>query len=392
MENGVEEKIEPGDFSPLEFGALIWAVCIAFSSQMVMPLWVGAVIDDYGLSKSVVGTIAAVEMAAVAIVSLTMAVQVHRFKPLQAVAIGMGCLLVGNLLSALLQEPYWLALCRIVVGAGKGMVVTICFSLAAGVSHPTRAFAVLNASYALFSTVFFLLVPPVISSGGASAVFFLLAAMVAISAIGLLRLPRRRMQGSDLKALRFRDIENFGFVAFAALVMLWIGHNAIWTFIERLGLRIDLSPIQVGQVLSVAAFVTIGGPFLARLIDTRFGHIGPIAVAMAIKLIVILLLVYTSLPWLYAVLVPTFLFLALFMLPYFMGILSSADPAGRLAAAASAAMTMGSSLGALFGGWTADSTGYLGLGWMAAAYLGLAFLLIILVARQLSGRPDPMPV
>src|SRR5690606_27545231 len=97
-----------------------------------------------------------------------------------------------------------------------------------------------------------------------------------------------------------------------------------------------------------------------------------------------LLLVYTSVQWLYASMVPLFLLLTLFMVPYFMGMLSLADPAGRLAAAASAAMTMGSSLGSLAGGWTADHLDYQGLGWLAAVSFLLVFGLVASITRRVT--------
>jgi len=376
--------VERQDFSLLQMATLVFVVCTGFSSQMVMPLWIGAIIDDYGLSRSVAGSIGAAEMAVVAIVSFALAIQVHRFKARPTVLVGLACLVTGNLLAAFMKDPTTLTAARILVGCGKGIVVTISFSLAAGTSHPVRAFAILNASYAVFSTLFFLVMPGVIAAGGASGCFMVLSGVSLVSVLTMVTYPDRRMQGTDMHRISLRDIRGFGVLAFAALIILWIGHNAIWTFVERLGLRIELTPAQVGQILSVAAFVTICGPSLARLIDTRFGHTQPVLAALVVKTVIVLLLVHTGVQWMYAVLVPAFLLLALFMLPYFMGILSLADPAGRLAAAASAAMTMGSSLGSLLGGWTADTFDYEGLGWTAATSFVIVIAMMMRVASRLA--------
>lgn len=371
------------DFSLLQMSALVFVVCTGFSSQMVMPLWIGAIIDDYGFSRSAAGAIGAAEMAVVAIVSFVMAIQVHRFNVRRTVLVGLACLICGNFIAAFMQDASSLTAARILVGCGKGIVVTISFSLAAGVSHPIRAFAILNASYALFSMAFFLAMPPVIAAGGAQGCFMLLSAVSLVSAFVMFRYPERRMQGTDMHRISLRDIKGYGLLAFAALIILWVGHNAIWTFVERIGLRMELTPAEVGQVLSFAAFITIGGPSLARLIDTRFGHTLPVLTAVSAKILITLLLVYAAAQWMYALLVPAFLLLALFMLPYFMGILSMADPAGRLAAAASAAMTMGSSLGSLIGGWTADSFDYEGLGWLATGTFVAVIVLMMMISSRL---------
>ena len=376
--------VERQDFSVLQMAALVFVVCTGFSSQMVMPLWIGAIIDDYGMSRSVAGSIGAAEMAVVAIVSFALAIRVHRFNARSTVLVGLACLICGNLLAAFMTDPVALTAARVLVGCGKGIVVTISFSLAAGTSHPIRAFAVLNACYALFSTAFFLVMPAVIAAGGASGCFAVLSAVSVVSLLAMSRYPERRMQGTDMHRLSLKDIQGYGLIAFAALIVLWIGHNAIWTFVERIGLRLDFTPAGIGQVLSVAAFITICGPSLARLIDTRFGHTQPVLAAISVKIVITLLLVYTSAQWMYAALVPAFLLISLFMLPYFQGILSLADPAGRLAAAASAAMTMGSSLGSLLGGWTADTFDYEGLGWVAATSFVIVIAMMAVITRRLA--------
>jgi predicted MFS family arabinose efflux permease len=378
--------IERQDLSLLQMATLVFVVCTGFSSQMVTPLWIGAIIDDYGLSRSIAGSIGAAEMAVVAIVSITLAIQVHRLKARPTVLVGLACLIIGNLLAAFMKEPATLTAARVLVGCGKGIVVTVSFSLAAGTSHPIRTFAVLNACYALFSTIFFLVMPSVIAVGGASGCFATLSAVSLVSSLTMFRYPERRLQGVDVHRMRLRDIQGYGLLAFGALIVLWIGHNAIWTFVERIGLRVELTPAQIGQILSIAAFITICGPSLARLVDTRFGHTQPVLAALSVKIVITLLLVYTGLQWMYAVLVPAFLLLALFMLPYFMGILSLADPAGRLAAAASAAMTMGSSLGSLVGGWTADTFDYEGLGWVAVTSFVIVIAIMVMITSRLSSE------
>lgn len=379
------------DFRPIELAAMVFVVCTGFSSQMVMPLWIGAIIDHLSLSRSAAGTIASLEFAAVAIVSVTVALQVHRFAARRTVTIGLIMLMAGNLLAAYATSAEVLTVYRIIAGCGKGLVVAVTFSLAAGTVHPTRTFALLNGAYALFSMVFYLIVPTFIEMGGAAGAFYMMAGVAALGAAMLAWYPDRRMEASELKDLRLRDVPVFGFIALAALIILWIGHNAVWTFIERLGHRVDLSLGEIGTVLSISAFLTIGGPTLARLIDTRWGYVRPIVTATVIKTVVVMLLVYLSVAWIYMTMVPVFLIMALFIVPYIMGILSLADPAGRLAAASSAAMTAGSSLGALIGGWTADRVGFEGLSWVAAGHFVVVIILMLSIAAGLRQRTAAAP-
>lgn len=371
------------DFTPVELFALIFVVCTGFSSQMVMPLWIGAIIDDLQLTRTAAGAIASFEFAAVAIVSVFIAVQVHRFNARRTAALGLLLLIVGNLLAAFAQDVTQLTACRIVTGCGKGLVVAVTFSLAAGASNPTRMFALLNGAYALFSTIFYLCVPPFIRMGGAGGAFLMMSGVAVLGALMLVKFPERRMQDSVIRNLRLADVSKFGFVALVALIVLWVGHNAIWTFVERLGTRVDLTVAQIGGVLAYSAFFTIGGPALALVIGTRFGHTVPIVGALLIKCVAVACLVFLASKAAFLVAVPVFLVLALFTVPYVMGILSLADPAGRLAAASSAAMTAGGSLGALVGGVTADAAGYPGLAWVAIGHFLVVIVLMLWMAPRL---------
>jgi len=377
------------DFSALESFALIFVVCTGFSSQMVMPLWIGAIIDALHLSGTAAGSIASTEFAAVAVVSVMVAVQVHRFRARPTAALGLALLIAGNALAAFASSAALLTGCRLLTGIGKGLVVAITFSLAAGASRPTRMFALLNGAYALFSTLFYLLVPPFIRMGGPAGAFLTMAAVAVAGAALLPLFPERRMQDSELRELRLTGIAPFGFVALAALIVLWTGHNAVWTFVERLGTRLDLSTEQVGGVLAYSAFLTIGGPGLALLLGTRWGATPPIIGALLLKCVVVCCLVFVALKPVYLATVPAFLVLALFIVPYVMGLLSAADPAGRLAAASSAAMTAGGSLGALVGGVTADAVGYSGLAWVATGHFAVVLAMMLWITPRVRGLATP---
>lgn len=387
-EAAAAQAANPGgrDFRPLELCALIFIVCTGFSSQMVMPLWIGAIIDDLALTADAAGSVASTEFAAVAIVSLGVAVLVHRLNARLTVILGLALLFAGNFLAAYAESVALLTLFRVITGIGKGLVVAIVFSLAAGTAHPTRAFALLNATYAVFSTAFYLTAPFFIEMGGAKGAFLMMAGVAVIGALFLFWFPNRSMAASEVRNLKIREIPLFGFLALAALIILWTGQASIWTFVERLGTRLDLSVTQIGGVLSVAAFLTIGGPTLARLIDTRFGHTRPILVAVVLMIAVVMALIYLPFASIYMTMVPLFLILSLFTVPYVMGILSVADPAGRLAAASSAAMTAGGSLGALAGGWTIRELGYEGLAFTATGHFLVVIAIIALVAGQIRRR------
>lgn len=377
---------EAEDFTLVQLIAMIVVVCTGFSSQMVMPLWVGAIIEHHAITEKTAGTIASTEFAAVAIVSVIVASQVHRLNARITVLIGLALLFAGNLMAAFVDTALPLTLCRIVTGAGKGMVVAIVFGMCAGSRHPTRTFAYVNASYAVFSTVFYLVVPPAIQWNGPAGAFLVMATVAVIGAIFMVRFPARRLEAQERANVKLKDLPVFGFLTLACLVFIWMAHGSVWTFLERLGGRAGMSVIEVGEVLSLGAFITIAGPLLARLIDTRFGNSLPVFAATVALIACVFGIVYAWSPLPYMISVPLFLLMALFTVPYLMGILSVADPSGRLAAVSSAAMTAGGSLGALTGGYTVEYLDYAGLAWVSGGLFVLVLAMMAVIAPHVRNR------
>lgn len=375
------------DFSVGQWFALMMVVLTAFASQMAMPLWVGAVIDSFKLSDEAAGRIGSWEFGAVAIVSIVVGMRVQRYRVLPTVATGLVILILGNIGSALVTSELMLTVFRTVAGIGKGLMVAIAFALVAGSSRPTRAFAILNGGYSLYASIFYITMPYAIEIGGAAGAFWSMAIVAMVGGIFLIWFPTGRLEAGDISGLAPRKLPRFGLWATAALIILWIGHNAVWTFVERIGVHNGYDALTIGAVLSISSFLTIGGPALASIIDTRFGYGAPQLLAIVLKTAAIFLMVYLAHFWVFATMVPLFLLLTLFITPYVMGLLSLADPAGRLAGASSGAIAAGSSAGSYLGGVTLAQAGYVGLAWVAAA-LFLVFTIIIMAAAPSADRHE----
>lgn len=369
-----------------QFFVMIFIVCTVFSSQMIIPLWIGAIIDDLALTEDAAGTVASVEFATVAIMSVLVAAKVHLLNPKLLVATGSLLLIAGNVFAAYADTLTALIASRTLAGCGKGIVVAVVFGLAAGTVNPTRTFATLNTAYAIFAAAFYLMAPPAIEAKGAEGVFLMMA-LVGLAGFSLIYwFPNRNADPHSApvveKNTSILEIPLFGFLALGVLVFIWMGHGAVWTFLERLGGEAGLSVSEVGKILSMGAFVTIGGPLLARVLDTRFGNVLPLIAAATLMIVCVFLIVQMSSVVAYTIGVPIFLVMALFSVPYAMGILSVADPSGRLSAASSAAMTAGGSLGALTGGFAASQLGYSGLGWIATLILAMVIMIALVIRRD----------
>lgn len=379
MEQNDSTMIDPAaekrlELSWLALTALVVVVCTAFSSQMVMPLWVGALIDDYALPADVVGTVASIEFAGVAIISLLVATRVHKLNVRTLSTVGIVCLIVGNGASVFATDMTGLTLCRSLAGLGKGLVVAGIFSMAARTVNPTRAFAILNGSYAAFSAGFFLVIPFFIARHGASGAF---AVMFVITVAGALMLPwiptsRAKQLVEAIPTQSPFKLTLSGVLILSSLVVMWAANGVVWTYVERIGVQAGLQVSAIGAVLSVSAILAIAGPGLAHFLHTRHGYLLPLTCGLVLKIVIAIVLCNVLQPAVFVAAAPFFNLAALFIVPYLMGLMSLADPSGRLAAAGAAAMTAGGSLGAFTGGTTLESLGI-------AALSGVSALLLVAV-------------
>jgi len=369
-----EGRIELDTFTSI---VLVFVTCTAFTSQMAVPLWIGAIIDDLGFSAETAGTIAAVEFATVALASFAVAPRIHRFSVRKLCAIGLGLLIVANGTATLLESAGALTVCRAIAGIGKGLVISAAFGLAGRTAAPTRSFALLNGGYALLSAVTFFVVPFAITAKGAAGAFAFLCVATILGACLLPWIPVGRSEGHPAAkpSNEIRTSNAGGFLALLALVVMIAGGSVIWTFIERLGLQTGLSLKEIGMILSAAALITLIGPTLAHILNTRVGYKLPVLLGMGVKTALALILGTVSSAVVFMAAVPLFNTSMLFTVPYLQALMSLADGRGRFAAAAGASMTLGASFGAYIGG---VSITYLGLGHVGTVAMAILVISIIL--------------
>jgi DHA1 family inner membrane transport protein len=373
------------DLTRREWLAMLACVCTAFASQMTMPLWIAASIHHLGITDEVAGRVGALEFGAVAVVSLFVGLSLQRIPILPAMIVGMAILVAGNLASALTGNAVLLGLGRVSCGVGKGIVVGVSFGLLAGTSRPTRAFAIINGGYAACAAFFYFVTPAVVGWGSAPGVFLMLALSASLGAVMLRWYPRDRLLASRSVSGGLSTVPAFGWLAGGVLLLLAVGHGAIWTFVARLGEQHGLSRQQIGSALSLAALLTIAGPALASVLEVKRGFSLPLISGVLLKSAIGVSLVWTATVLAFFVLTPSFLLLNLFIIPYVMGMMSLADPAGRLAGSASAAQQAGNAGGALVGGILVSRVGYHSLATLLCGLL-LAVLLLVCVAAPAATR------
>jgi predicted MFS family arabinose efflux permease len=131
----------------------------------------------------------------------------------------------------------------------------------------------------------------------------------------------------------------------ATLLLLYSGHNALWSYQERMGLAIGLAPPVIGVVLASSVAGGILGSILATLTGVRKGSAAPELLSYAALIVAALLFASGRNAETYiavAILIKAAWF---FGLPYLQGALAQLDPSGRAVVICGALQTAGTALG-----------------------------------------------
>lgn len=365
--------------SGAQMTSLVVAACMGFSSQILMPMWIGQVIDGYHTPAPIAARIASAEMFLVAATSVVVAMLLGRLPRARLPWLGMLLLVAGNFLCIYLDTSAGLLACRALTGIGKGLLVAALFSIAGQTVRPTKTFALLNGAYAAVSAAAFLAAPYFVARFGPRGIFALMTCLALVGVAFLPGLPRGAVPALSRARLTLR-IPPAGLAVIAAFFFFWTAHEMVWTFAERLGVRIGLDLPAIGQVLAASALAAVAGPVLAHILELRHGVLRPLVAAIVIVALSAWAIAQTHSAALFIVAVLVLSILTLFATPYFQGLLATADPSGRLAALSVATSTAGGSFGALVGAQVLDLGGYGALGPAACAILA-GVLWLVLVTR-----------
>lgn len=348
-------------------------------SIYILPVLAGAIVDGYGVTDAFVGYVMAVQLSGIAIVSLLLSPSIHRVPARLAAIAGLGAIIAGNALSATADSVSLLIVARGVVGLGEGTLLTLVNGIAAQTARPHRTFTILIVTKAAFAIVVFLAMPPVIAAYGAKGTFGIVAVAAILMFPALLMFPRSTGAAApDRVAHQPGGWGWYGGLLLVAWLLFQVGQNGLWTYVERIAVRIGL---DIGTITVVMILVSLSGviaPMIAGLLGRRIGLFIPIMGATFLSALGSLWFVHVTGALDYGaagVLMTVALF---FAYPYMSSLAAELDPKGRLAAAMPGFHAVGSALGPAAAAAILGQTGdYIWVGWFAA---GVTLVCAVVVA------------
>ncbi len=356
--------------------SVVAALGLQFFSGSALPLLLGSISEQLGFGAEQIGLLSACELAAIAVFAIGLTPVVARRSRVAFAALGTAISVVGHAIGVPAESFTWLVVSRLVAGAGIGMAAAAAQAAIAASSQPDRIFALFFAVSTPLGAIELALMPYALEPAGYAGGYAVLAGISLLALPLVVWLPRAPIEDAG-RGSRLRDAPGraLALPAMLAVVLLGASDLGVWAFAERIGSGVGLSIAEMGNVLAIATMASAVSAVFAAWLGTRAGRIVPLTATLLIMLGTAISIGHVTASRPYGVLLAVWGGTIFVAFTYVMGSLAALDPRGRWSAAAAGARTVGGAIGPAATGLAAAGYGFPGLGWLVAAWCGLALAL-----------------
>jgi len=366
--------------------ATMFMAVVASSFLLFLPVLVGG-LSGFGLTSSQISVIAAADLGGISLCSLAAAYWINRVSWQHAALVGLLLIIAGNVACYWVQDFSGLAMLRFAVGIGEGVLMPINLACLARTKVPDRNFGIFIVLQTIHAMIGLALIPYLVAFSGVGATFILMAGLALVVLPMLRWLPdslANSKNDTDIEqtttALR---LNGKALLTLAAIFFFFAVQSGIWTYIERIGDAAGISAETIGTALAAGAFAGLIGALTAAGIASKFGRAIPLTLTAVLQAVAIVLMRDHPQVAAFFLASALFQFFWNFGIPYQMGVMSRADPAGRYVVLVTAVTGIGFTVGPLLGAALMEQGGTNVFLYTEALLCAVSLALILPVALSL---------
>ena len=341
-------------FTQTSFVAAILYSIIATAGLFYVNLggaFLSAFVDGLGVERDVAGYIVSANKYGAAFGALLATFFVKKLEWRLVLRILFFCLIVVDLISTQIKNPDTLILLRFLHGTIGGLSVGFGLSIIARTYNPDKIFGMLLVVQYSFGSIGIFAVPRMVETFGNGAVFGALIIFTIMAILILPFVPNVAKSNNELSSSNIFNISigKFLFLALVSLFLFQAANMGVADYAFELGKDIGLENNKISNILTIANIISISGGALVYLIGTKYGRTLPLIIGISTSAIFTFLLHYSDNVSIYFI-ANTFTGIAWgFTIPYILGLCSSFDTHGQMAALAGFISKMGLATGPLIG-------------------------------------------
>jgi predicted MFS family arabinose efflux permease len=241
---------------------------------ILMPMLVGGLIDDLGLSEQQAGYIASLEGIGLVLASLVAALWVRKVSWIKVLALALIAIAVLNIISAQQSQYVGFLLVRFLAGFAEGSVFALTVAALGDNKHPDRAFGIAQVVQGAMMFFAFAGAAYILAEWSVSGLFYMLAGAATLMLLALWRYPSegaQRVPGSSA-GTGAPNYSGLIWIGLIASFLFFVSIFGFWAYIERMGQATGLSIETIGLALGVSQFAAIVGAGAAAIASNRYGR------------------------------------------------------------------------------------------------------------------------
>ena len=354
----------------------------------ILPVYLGAATEHFGLTPDKVGFLSAAEMGSLALASLLGPLWINRFDWRRIAFFVILVMLSGNLLTIIVNSYESLLLVRIYTGLfGEGIAFALAVAAVSESQKPDRGFALLTMAQTIVGAIGLFYLPGMISIWGISPVmlFLVLLTLIVLPFLGSMPMRSTKLHSTVSNQLVFPIY--LPLIGLLSLTLFCMNIGAFWGFVERIGNHAMLEADTIGMALGLGMLAGIPGSAVAAWINDKYGRIWPFCLTLIAHggLMFILLTPLTGVKL--SLIMIAYNLVWNFGMPFLQGLISTSDSTARTAVLIPVAMSAGVGVGSAIAGILVGQYGYASISTFAAICCCLGLITFIPVAfRIVNGK------
>ena len=356
--------------------ALMVAHCAGMIDLVALPVWVGALIAQYGFSPQQAGGLATLFLIGAVVSSLVCAPRFNRIDARLMAAIGFALAAVAFFVASLLSGFAAMALCHAIAGASVGCALSFTHGTIAHSRHPHRLFAIVGFALGVFAIVFLGATPNLIAAFGGPVLFRTFAVIMAIAAIAaMVAFPSATARSDEDIIEEVSHLRPAVWFGVAGISCMALTQAMMFSFLERIGIDRGFGREAVTGVLIALGFVNLFPAPLAAFLEKRVSPHAVLLVGPIVQALIALAISFGGSFPAYAAPSVVFAAVMIFTHTFAFGVLSKLDPTARALAGTPAMLMIGAAVGPILGGTLVQGFGYGSLGVAAVIVAAIAVFL-----------------
>jgi len=254
---------------------------------VILPILIGAIVDQLGLDRSMVGWITFSNIGGLALGGIAATLLIGKVRLLYLIRIGCIGLIILDLLSITCTTAEPLLLIRFCSGIAGGILYSSSLASFSALEDSIKAFSIYVISYAAVSSVALFGLPYLIGVYGYEVGFCALALMGLISLFfsSVILEFESGLKAKDFSSLTSLFKNKYVIMGLLSYFLTQLGGGVMYTYIERIAQDAGRSSQVVGVVLSLSAIISAAAAFAVIKMENKYGQKWPMTIALLLMIL-----------------------------------------------------------------------------------------------------------